>query len=192
VFEVIKKMVIQTLKADLKKTPFKIEGLEQKVNANIPIFQGARSVRIGGVIDRIDSLSGAIEIIDYKTGTTEHVFNSLGDLFDQQAKKRNKAAFQTLVYCCVWDKMNQDSHAVYPGIYGLKKIFKQESYRLVMKEKGNADVNYPEIKSEFEPLLVGLLEEIFNPEIPFVQTSVEEHCQYCPYTSICGKQSAQS
>jgi hypothetical protein len=88
--------------------------------------------------------------------------------------------------------MNQDSHAVYPGIYGLKKIFKQESYRLVMKEKGNADLNYPEIKSEFEPLLVGLLEEIFNPEIPFVQTSVEEHCQYCPYTSICGKQSAQS
>jgi hypothetical protein len=53
-------------------------------------------------------------------------------------------------------------------------------------------LNYPEIKSEFEPLLVGLLEEIFNPEIPFVQTSVEEHCQYCPYTSICGKQSAQS
>lgn len=192
VFEVIKKMVIQTLKVDRKRIPFIIEGLEQKVNANISIYAGVNEVRIGGIIDRIDSLSGVKEIIDYKTGTTEHVFYSLADLFDQQAKKRNKAAFQTLVYCCIWDKMNQGSYAIYPGIYGLKKIFQQESYHLTMKENGNKEVNYSEIKSQFEPLLVGLLEEIFDPEHPFVQTTIEEHCQYCSFATICGKQSAQS
>jgi CRISPR/Cas system-associated exonuclease Cas4 (RecB family) len=190
VFEVIKKMVVQTLSIDSKKIPFKIEGLEQRVSANIDIFQGTKSVRIGGVIDRIDSISGGLEIIDYKTGTTDHHLISLIDLFDKESKKRNKAVFQTLIYCCIWDKMHQDSVPIYPVIYALKTIFKSDQTRIIMKDNGNLEVNYQTIKGNFEPMLTSLLEEIFNPMIPFVQTNVEENCQYCAFTSICGKPSA--
>jgi hypothetical protein len=192
VFEVIKKMALQTLSYDRKRMPFKIEGLEQKASAMIPIFQETKSVRIGGIIDRIDSLSGYIEIIDYKTGTTVHDFYSSLELFDKESKKRNKAAFQTLVYACIWDKMYPETNAIYPAIYALKKIFQQENNRLFIRENGNREVNYHDLKGEFEPLLINLLEEIFNPEIPFFQTTVEEHCLYCPFNTICGKQSAQS
>jgi hypothetical protein len=192
VFEVIKKMVLQTLSYDRKRVPFNIEGLEQKVSAIVPIFRGTKSVRIGGIIDRIDSLSGYTEIVDYKTGTTVHDFYSLAELFDKESKKRNKAAFQTLVYGCIWDKMNPESGAIYPAIYALKKIFQQENHRLFIRENGSREVNYHDLKGEFEPLLINLLEEIFNPEIAFYQTTVEEHCLYCPFNTICGKQSAQS
>jgi ATP-dependent helicase/DNAse subunit B len=192
VFEVIKKMVVQTLRIDSKKTPFKIEGLEQRVGANMAIFQGEKSVRVGGVIDRIDSISDSLEIIDYKTGTTDHHFNSLADLFDKESKKRNKAVFQTLIYCCIWDKMHQYSGPIFPGIYALKTIFKHDQTRILMKDNGNLEVNYQTIKADFEPLLTILLEEIFNPMIPFVQTNVEENCQYCAFASICGKPSPQS
>jgi ATP-dependent helicase/DNAse subunit B len=192
VFEVIKKMVIQTLKIDSQKNPFKIEGLEQKVGANIPIFEGSKSVRIGGVIDRIDSISGILEIIDYKTGTTDHHFNSLADLFDKESKRRNKAVFQTLIYSCIWDKMYPDSGPIFPGIYALKTIFKSGQTRIFMRNNGNLEVDYHDIKVDFEPMLTILLEEIFNPVIPFVQTNVEENCQYCAFTSICGKPTAQS
>ena len=192
VFEVIKKMVLQTIRVDMKRTPFVLKGLEQKVSAIIGVFSNTKTVRMGGIIDRIDSVSGSTEIIDYKTGTTDLTFATLSDLFDPEVKKRNKAALQTLIYGCIWDKMHPESDAIYPGIYALKKIFQQESSRLMIKEDGNREVNYIELKDQFEPMLVSLLEEIFNPDIPFGQTTVEEHCQYCTFASICGKQAVQS
>ena len=183
---------MQTLRVDLKRTPFMIRGLEQNAGATLSIRGGSKAIRIGGIIDRIDYRSGAFEIIDYKTGTTEHSINSVAGLFEREAKKRNKAAFQTLVYGLIWDKMHPGSAGIFPGIYGLKKIFKEETTRLTNKEEGGNDVNYLEIRDQFEPQLISLLEEIFNPEIPFKQTSVEENCQYCNFASICGKQSVQS
>ncbi|MEI6274879.1 MAG: PD-(D/E)XK nuclease family protein [Prolixibacteraceae bacterium] len=189
VFEVIRKMVLQTIRVDLRRVPFVLKGLEQNVHATLRIFNGTKVVRIGGVIDRIDDVSGSTEIIDYKTGATEHVFGTMEDLFDKEAKKRNKAAFQTMVYGLVWDQLNPGSVSIYPAIYCLKNIFKKEDRRLQIKEGGLREVNYTELKHQFEPLLIALLEEIFNPEIPFSQTSVEEHCQYCNFTAICGKQS---
>ena len=182
-------MVLQTIRVDLRRVPFVLKGLEQNVHATLRIFNGTKVARIGGVIDRIDDVSGSTEIIDYKTGATEHVFGTMEDLFDKEAKKRNKAAFQTMVYGLVWDQLNPGSVSIYPAIYCLKNIFKKEDRRLQIKEGGLREVNYTELKHQFEPLLIALLEEIFNPEIPFSQTSVEEHCQYCNFTAICGKQS---
>jgi hypothetical protein len=187
VYEVIRKMVVQTIRVDLKKTPFVLKGLEQNAEAMLGIFNGSKAVRIGGTIDRIDYISGSAEIIDYKTGSTDHAFNSLEDLFDQTAKKRNKAAFQTLVYAFVWNEMHPGTANIYPGIYALKKIFKDEVSRLTIRENGTREVNYTELKDQFKSLLIGLLEEIFNPDLPFGQTSVEEHCQYCTFNSICRK-----
>ncbi len=192
VYEVIGKMVRQTILVDSKKTPFILKGLEQRAETTIGIRGGTDAVRIGGIIDRIDNLSGATEIIDYKTGTTEHVFDNVQDLFDREAKKRNKAAFQTLVYGCIWDKMHPESSPIYPSVYALKNIFKEEKSRLTIKNDGLREVNYGLVKHQFEPLLTDLLEEIFNPDFAFSQTSVVENCNYCNFSSICGKQSLQS
>ncbi len=187
VFGVIKKMVLQTLLSDQKRTPFQICGIEQKVDATISIFEEAKSLRIGGFIDRIDCISGSFEIIDYKTGSVEQTFNSLNDLFDNKAKNRNKAAFQTLLYCYIWEKMHPASGPIFPSVYGLKEIFKDDTKRFSIRENGLREVNFIEIKEAYELLLINLLEEIFNPDIPFGQTTVEENCLYCSFTSICGK-----
>lgn len=192
VYEVIKKMVLQTLRVDKNRVPFTIVGLEQQVGATMAIHETTTVVRIGGIIDRINSISGAYEIIDYKTGNVESSVGELEDLFDHQVKKRNKAALQTLIYCSVQDKMYPGNEAIYPMIYALKTIFKQEPSRLILKANGASEINYRVIKGEFEMLLIKLLEDIFNPELPFFQTTVEEHCQYCSFASICGKQLTQS
>ena len=42
-------------------------------------------------------------------------------------------------------------------------------------------------KEEFRQTLQGVLEELFNPEIPFRQTSVAKNCDYCDYKLLCGK-----
>jgi len=191
VYEVIKKMVRQTFKFDMNRIPFTIVGLEQMVSATTAICDGTKVVRIGGVIDRINYLSGAYEIIDYKTGNTEGSVGELSDLFDHEVKKRNKAALQTLIYCSIQEKMHDGSEAIFPMIYALRNIFKQDPARLILKSKGGSEINYIEIKDEFELLLNKLLEDIFNPDLPFFQTPLEEHCQYCAFASICGKQLTQ-
>jgi CRISPR/Cas system-associated exonuclease Cas4 (RecB family) len=38
---------------------------------------------------------------------------------------------------------------------------------------------------EFETRLKNLLEEIFDPSKPFVQTENTDHCKYCPFAGIC-------
>jgi len=189
VFEVIRKMVLQTLKLDRSRVPFVIQGLEQKVSTTISLSNGAKTIRIGGVIDRIDSLSDATEIIDYKTGNTDHAVGDLAELFDHQAKKRNKAALQTLIYCCIYEHTNTGQLALFPAIYALKKVFKQEKFRLVKKGNSEEEINYRSVKNEFEPMLVNLLEELFDPATPFFQTTVEENCLFCSFASICGRNS---
>ncbi len=192
VFEVLKKMVLQTLEIDLKRAPFVIAGLEHYVDATVAIFNETKHIRIGGIIDRIDYKSGTTVIIDYKTGSAGHDFSGVGNLFDRKIKNRNKAAFQTLIYGLIWDRTHPESGEIYPAIYGLRKIFTEDTIHLTNKENPGNEVKYRDVSDQFGEMLTNLLEEIFNAEQPFVQTSVEENCQYCNFASICGKQVVQS
>lgn len=45
--------------------------------------------------------------------------------------------------------------------------------------------NFTEYKDEFETLLVTLLGEIYDPEIPFRQTTVTDRCKYCDFNTLC-------
>ena len=40
-------------------------------------------------------------------------------------------------------------------------------------------------EKEFRERLQSLLEEIFNPEVPFMQTEIEDHCKYCDFRQLC-------
>jgi CRISPR/Cas system-associated exonuclease Cas4 (RecB family) len=187
VAEVIKKSTVQTLRNDLDKTPFVVFDLEKKVSANLQIFNNTRVVRIGGVIDRIDSLLVANEIVDYKTGISDNTFYDLASLFEENSIKRNKAAFQTMVYSWIWAEMYPETKTIFPAIYGLRNMFKLSNNRLRMKIRGDQELNFVEVKDEFEKYLRILLESIFDPSTPFRQTTAEENCLYCMYSSICRK-----
>ena len=43
------------------------------------------------------------------------------------------------------------------------------------------------VMDEFVPLLFGTIEEIFNPDIPFVQTDNEATCKFCGFKTMCGR-----
>jgi len=42
-----------------------------------------------------------------------------------------------------------------------------------------------QVSDEFHTLLHHLLEEIYDPNVPFTQTTNTEHCTYCPFIDIC-------
>ena len=186
IYEVVKKYVNRLLEVDRKRTPFEIIGLEKKVQTTISINELKQNVLIGGTIDRIDRKDGRLYIFDYKTGSAELSFPMLNSLFDKENKTRNKAAFQTLVYSYILHENQPAITNIHPGIYSLRGIFEDDfDPSLRSKEIGNQPVEFVAISDQFEDHFKVLLEEIFNLEIPFVQSTIEDHCQYCSYRQIC-------
>lgn len=186
IYEVVKKYVNRLLEVDRNRTPFEIIGLEKKVETTISINELKLNVLIGGTIDRIDRKDGRLYIFDYKTGRAELSFPMLISLFDKENKTRNKAAFQTLVYSYILHKNQPAITNIHPGIYSLRGIFEDDfDPSLRSKEIGNQPVEFVAVSDQFEDHFKVLLEEIFNLDIPFVQTTNEDHCQYCSYRQIC-------
>jgi CRISPR/Cas system-associated exonuclease Cas4 (RecB family) len=186
IFEIVRKYVLQILSLDQKRAPFRIEGLERKVDVKVPIRGLSRKVLIGGTIDRIDRFDDYLQILDYKTGNADPSYSMLNDLFEYENKSRNKAAFQTLVYSYILFKSNPAEESIRPGIYNLRDIFRDDyDASLKCKEIGNQPVDFVLMVTQFEGLFTKLLEDIFDQNIPFEQTTIEENCAYCPYKYIC-------
>ena len=188
IFEIVKKYINQLLELDRKRTPFEIIGLEKKVNSMIGINDLMQDVFIGGTIDRIERIDNSIYILDYKTGNTDLNFPVMMSLFDRENKNRNKAAFQTMVYSYILHKNEPEVAGIYPGIYSLRGIFEQDfDASIKSKEIGVNALEFVSVSDQFEMYFRKLLEEIFNTDIVFQQTTNEENCKYCPYRQICRK-----
>jgi hypothetical protein len=185
--EVVKRFATRIIELDMDYAPFVMEAIEQSgVLYRIKINQPPGYAVVGGKIDRVDSKDGLLRIIDYKTGKDELNFESIASLFSREGK-RNKAAFQTLVYALLY-KTNMSpaviNTRVVPGLINRMSLF-ENSFEFGLKI-GKAAVNdVTFLLPEFEENLRTLLEEIFNPETKFDQTEVLETCRLCAYQNIC-------
>jgi ATP-dependent helicase/nuclease subunit B len=147
-----------------------------------------RSVSLFGIIDRVDQRQGVTRIVDYKTGSDELTYTCIDDLFMPDSKNNNKALVQTLFYTHIYEQVRNKA-AVEPNLYVVRNMHQDGT---LFKEKGKAKTllqaeSLQECKKGFGEQLTNKLEEMFNAEVPFVQTTIDENCSYCPYTTICGK-----
>jgi hypothetical protein len=107
-------------------------------------------------------------------------------LFDGENKKRNKAAFQALMYAWVYARKNEGSHQLQPGLLNRKDLFRTDfQYGLQLDRHIMNDVT--PLLGDFETHLIKLLENIFDKKQSFVQTDDEKKCMYCAYKEICGR-----
>ncbi|MGK7392806.1 MAG: PD-(D/E)XK nuclease family protein [Candidatus Cyclobacteriaceae bacterium M2_1C_046] len=189
------KFMQQILSQDKAVAPFKIIALETDNKENytigfpIQIKGKERKVGIKGKIDRLDQINGSVRVIDYKTGRDELNFPDVPALFDRENDKRNKAAFQTLCYTLLYDKVQNPEGTVVPGLYSRNNLFSSPfEYRLSTKHNGSKYtpiVDYRQVKDQYEKHLQLLLQELFNPDIAFDQTEDLKQCSYCSYKGIC-------
>ena len=184
--EIIKIFVRHIIKHDQHHAPFSIEGLEREgllYYATISHMPGQAVV--GGKIDRIDRKGDLLRVIDYKTGRAKFEFESIESLFQRDNKKRNPAAFQTLLYALLYkSNFPQEEIRIQPGLFNPTNLFDDElKFGLEMKRVAIDDVG-PLLK-ELEERLKDLLEELFNPAETFKQTQNTDTCRYCPYQGIC-------
>lgn len=147
-----------------------------------------RTVRLYGIIDRVDEVNGKTRIVDYKTGRDEVKYNGLDTLFAPASAKSNKAMIQTLFYTYVYEQVT-GKRGVEPNLYIARRL-RKEGPLFYMSGRGGRylaeGAALEDIKAQFEVFLRQTLEELFNPDIPFRHNPDAVHYPNDPYREFIG------
>lgn len=189
--EVIISYLRQLLQIDRQLAPFIILGLERKVTLNL---RDKSLPPIEGIIDRLDRISSGsqqmIRVIDYKTGRQPQQYpGSIEEVFDPQyvTSRHSDYYLQTLLYAYGIIQETGSQEAVAPALLFIQRSASEEYDPVLKFGKNNPIDNVMKYADEFMTRLHALLEEIYNPEVPFMPTPDVQRCQNCAYRQICGK-----
>jgi RecB family exonuclease len=169
---------------DKRHNDFAIKSCEEKIYAPFSL-SNSQKVEIGGIADRIDSLdSGALRVVDYKTGRAHLKASAMEDIFDGEKRDEMKYLFQTMLYSMVLH--HSFSREVVPSLYYARDM-NQADYSPRLTIDGQ-EVTYSAFATEFEELLRQKLDELFNLNTPFKCCPEQESdkiCAYCDFKTIC-------
>ncbi len=196
IFKVANMFVVNFLKKEKdflkmlseKKQQMIIRNLEKKYTAEInfksSLFPDGQGIALmKGTFDRVDEVNGKTRIIDYKTGYVNKTDLVLKDWEDLMTESKYDKNFQLLFYGWLYGKSNPGAGEMETGIIS----FRQLSAGLMIAGLPEKEPVTPQSLMEFEEIIKSILMEIFDTEVPFIQTDVADDCRYCPYTSICGR-----
>ena len=169
--KLIVRYVIKTLEYDKMIAPFRYVDSEMRMDKPFKFAEG-KSVRIKAFIDRVDERDNMLRIVDYKTGRNPDSYRELDEIFNCSTDKKYDVILQMYIYAMLLAP-NRES-ILTP--YILREIVHGGTLELA------SDASVIE---NFKRLLREKIFEIFNPDVPFVQTQIERRCAYCPFNQIC-------
>ncbi len=192
VLDQIKHSINKMLKTDIKRTPFRIIKQEEKVNATIQFTSNGENyqLRIGGIVDRLDTDGNIIRVIDYKTGNAKDkgVFNSIDDFFDPKKCDKTKEVFQIFTYCYAL-KQQEGYGDIKPELWFVRNT--APNYLPCVNHSESKIItevqSFNRWEEDFVKKLRLLISEIFDASKPIIQTTDEKVCRRCAYNSICGR-----
>lgn len=195
--ELLADYIQKVLDNDRSRLPFTLLGTEigsdradrHILPVAVQIGGKTENVLISGMIDRVDLKDGVIQVIDYKTGMVDLKFKDLAGLFDRESAGRHKAALQTLLYGFMYRRHRNTQQPVQPGIYALKSGRNEDPLlHLSLDRAPLSDIRL--LEADFTELLQALLQEIYTPSLPFLQTEDRRKCSICPFVHICRRENA--
>ena len=190
---IIAALVKKVIRIDEAYTPFTLLGTEIGKGGSLsrlfPLADG-RKVLIGGVIDRIDRKGYDTRIIDYKTGSWDATISGIEQLFDPSNPKRNAIAMQLITYAWLYQGPNKaPTGRVMPIVMSSRTLFNASDNGKFWynpkegKAKPMEDISLH--RHDFEAALRKLLDEIFDPSIPFRANTSAAHSKKCRYPVLC-------
>jgi hypothetical protein len=184
IFRILNKYINQIINLDKHANGLFIKNLESDLHSSISLENGFE-VRLGGIIDRVDEKEGQTRILDYKTGTIETKFSNFDELFKPaKGRKAKKEIMQALTYSMIYKEKQANSIPIKPSLFEVKKIFSNDfDTSVYFNKKPINDIS--EIENEFREKLIEIVNEIFNTNIPFIQTDEIKKCGFCAYSEIC-------
>lgn len=198
--EVIIRYIGRLLEIDKQLTPFKISSVEASAYRSMTIntSQGKREIKIGGRIDRLDRIfdkdtaCARLRIIDYKTGRYSlKKINSVDEIFNMPIEPGKHADYflQTMLYAMIirHDRdYNPEALPVSPALLFIQHT-SEDNYDPTIAIGQERIKDIADYEDEFTERLLGIVSEIFEPEIPFCPSEDKSVCEYCPYRSLCGR-----
>ena len=182
--EVVRQFAHRIIANDRDYAPFVVEGTEQgSFYHRIPLKSTAQSVLLSGKIDRVDRKGDVVRIIDYKTGKDQLGFDGISSLFSREGK-RNKAAFQTMLYALLYHVNTPRDSQIVPGLINRLNLF-DRNFQFGLKLGNTPITDARPLFPEFEMRLEELVQEIFVSDTPFDQTTNTDICKLCEFKEIC-------
>ena len=181
--EILRSYVKQTLAMDKQFTPFRYIASEYRFNTSYRV-NDALTVNFKGSIDRIDQVGESVRIIDYKTGKGDTGFRDIPQLFDASKNNRPYQILQVFVYGLFY-LLENPGVSIAPAVYYLRNVFKDfdPAVRSDKLPINDISVYMPEFRKQFD----ALLEEIFDPAVPFSQTPNPKNCEWCAFRELCNR-----
>lgn len=196
IYEIIVKLVKNTLLCDIERTPFTHYEDEITIDKIYTTAKGNK-VKIKGTIDRIDIKEDKVYLIDYKTTSLKNDLNAtkvyeietLENFFDNDANylANSKKYVKEILQMCFYNLL-------YAEKAGGKKI---ETYLYLAKKSFDIDnflentrVDLPENwEFKFREHLDKVIDDLLDIEKPIIQSKEPKNlnCKYCPFIPICGK-----
>ncbi len=176
------------LQLDAQYAPFTMLKSEEKVFEELELETpaGKISLKIGGIVDRIDQKENVLRIVDYKTGGTPYRPSGVAALFEQR-KDRADYIFQAFLYAVIQHRELAGKQLVKPVLFYIHKAGKEYSPDIYFTEdkKGIVIDTIAPYEEDFRTLLNQLIFDLFDKNVSFSQTGVTEKCLYCDYRDIC-------
>ena len=141
-------------------------------------------------VDRIETRKGNMTyILDYKTGKAEAGDFKTANLVNVTADPKYKQLLQLFMYAYLVKNNDKEGGktAELPykcGIVSLQKAMSGTVPNLMLDD----DVTEKNLDS-FAEKLRDLFREILNVNVGFAQTEETDHCKYCDYAAVCGRES---
>ncbi len=137
IFSTVEAYIRNVLKMDSQMETLQLMALEASYETTVMVrVDGSPcAVRIGGKVDRVDSVDGVVRVIDYKTGTLDDSalsFGSVETLFDRSVKKPKKEVIQALTYALILKKGYFPGSSIISVIYAILKL-KDENFRFSVR-----------------------------------------------------------
>lgn len=182
---IMKRLVVKILQYDQEQAPLTITGLErQDLSYQISLPNG-QTVKLSGVVDRLDEKDNVTRIVDYKTGMVKlagpkQLSKPIDEYIEAYFHDPDlKSGFQGYFYGLLGKPILKGEFQV--GILGMRQL----NQGVQWLQQGRTIK--PELMEEFELRLQTMVKEIYDPSIAFSQTDDVKRCGYCPYNRICNR-----
>lgn len=185
--EVIIHYLRQLIEIDIRLAPFTVLDLEGDVVATLKTKH--ITTTIGGRIDRLDMITTQqgplIRVIDYKTGASQpRPLPDVDAIFSQDHLSNHSDYYlQTFVYSLIVKARNAQVPVV-PALLFIQHAGKDD-YNPILKF-GTAFIDDVTPHADrFKDHLHRLVDEMFDPDVPFSPTADRTRCTLCPYKQLC-------
>ena len=193
IVERIEYMLEQMLKIDAQhRTPYTLVASEGEIRGQFEIEVDGKpmQVALGGKIDRQDRQNDRYRIVDFKTGKYEASKCAFENIDDLRKMKRD-GVFQLMFYSeLVARQKNIDPQKIWPQLWFVRHNNDAPTVKQGGRNK-KSDTSYGPHREAFCGLMKQLLQELFDPTVPFRSTDdPQNQCKLCAYADICRPQTS--